>query len=78
MNQSDEMYNAMKAKWPSAVVARREVRSFTGGLVSPKFLANQDSLGTGPRNRVEVCGKIAYPVDSLIEWLRTRSKTKEG
>lgn len=76
MNNQD-VFQDMEKRWPSAVVARREVSIFTGGLIKPKFLANQDSLGTGPAERVEVCGRIGYPVSSLIEWLKKRSQTTQ-
>ena len=73
MNTHD-IFTDMVTRWPSAVVARREVAQFTGGLIKPKFLANQDSLGTGPAEKIEVCGRVAYPAEALAEWLRSRSK----
>ena len=69
-----DIFTEMVNRWPSAVVARREVAQFTGGLIKPKFLANQDSLGTGPAEKIEVCGRVVYPVGSLADWLRARSK----
>lgn len=59
--------------WPSPIVSRTEIYKFSGGLLSPRTLANLDSLGDGPpRGR---CGrKIFYPVDSLVAWLKARSK----
>lgn len=59
--------------WPSPIVSRTEISKFSGGLLSPRTLANLDSLGDGPpRGR---CGrKVFYPVDSLVAWLEARSK----
>jgi hypothetical protein len=59
--------------WPSAIVARSEVSKFSGGLINPRSLANMASLGLGPANRFRVGRKIAYPVDSLVAWLESRS-----
>lgn len=67
-------FQAMADRWPSTVVARTEIRNFTGGLYSPGRLANLDSLGEGPREKVRVGRKVCYPVTSLIEWLEERSK----
>ena len=73
MNTTD-IFTEMVNRWPSHIVARREVGNFTGGLIKPKFLANQDSLGTGPAEKIEVCGRVAYSAQSLADWLRSRSK----
>ena len=63
----------LKQKWPSPVVARTEIRSFTGGLVSEKYMANLDSQGAGPEGRFKIGRKVGYSVDSLITWLENRS-----
>jgi hypothetical protein len=60
--------------WPSAFVAREEIERFTGGIINSKTLANLDSQKKGPRGRIRINNrKIAYPVDSVIEWLESRS-----
>ena len=74
--KTQDTFQEMIDRWPSAVVARRQIKEFTGGIISPKYLANQDSLGTGPSKRIEICGRIGYPVDALVEWLKSRSQTK--
>lgn len=61
-------------RWPSAWVARTEVDRFTGGVMSEKYLANLDSRGLGPKGRIRVGRKIAYPINALIEWLAGRSE----
>jgi len=68
-----DIFSEMAARWPSAVVARSKIDQFTGGLLSPKTIANLDSAGEGPPVRVEVYGHIGYPVESFTKWLRTRS-----
>jgi hypothetical protein len=68
--------DALKSRWPSAYVARREIRQFTGGLVSSGTLANADSDGTGPEGKVRIGRNIGYPVDSVIAWLKARITTE--
>jgi hypothetical protein len=63
--------------WQSPLIARGEVRTFTGGLLSEKYLANLDSKGLGPKGRVKIGRKIAYPVNSFIEWLEGRAEVLE-
>ena len=67
-------YQAMADRWPSSVVARNQVDKLTGGLITPNYLANLDSQGLGPTGRFKCGGKIAYPVESLIEWLNERTE----
>lgn len=74
--KSDFDFQALKRNWPSAVVARARISQFTGGLVSPGTLANEDSRGTGPRGRFVVGRKVAYPVDAIIEWLQARARQR--
>lgn len=63
--------------WPSQIVARKEVGRFSGGLLSPKYLANLDSIGKGPSTRLRIGRMIVYPVDSLIQWLENRITSVE-
>lgn len=66
-------FQKLAQAWASPIVARTEVQKFSGGLLSPRTLANLDSLGEGPpRGR---CGrKVFYPVDTLVAWLERRAK----
>lgn len=59
----------LKEAWPSGVITRSQVKEFSGGLISPRTLANMDSLGTGPARRFKIGKKVCYYVDDLIEWL---------
>lgn len=60
-------------KWPSAMVARESIREFSGGVLSPKYMANLDSEKKGPP-ALKVGKKVAYPVGSLIEWMEKRTE----
>ncbi len=74
MNKAD--LSELKNRWPSPFVARTEIKTFSGGLISEKYIANLDSQGAGPEGRFRVGRKIAYPVASLIKWLESRSSTE--
>jgi hypothetical protein len=54
------------------MIARRAVKYFTGGAISAKTLANDDSRGTGPRRRFMLNGHVVYPADYFLEYLERR------
>jgi hypothetical protein len=60
--------------WKAPLVARdqKQLDRFSGGILNARTLANEDSLGTGPRGRIKVGRKVAYPVESLIEWMQSK------
>ena len=64
--------SSMEEKWPSAIVAREEIRNFTGGAISEKYLANLDSQMKGPEGRFKIGRKVVYPVESVLRWLEGR------
>lgn len=41
--------------------------------VAPRTVANEDSLGRGPRQKIMVGRVVGYPRAALIEWLKERS-----
>lgn len=63
----------LAARWPSPFVAREKISEFTGGIITPKTLANLDSTGDGPQGRITIGRKVAYPVVELITWLESRA-----
>lgn len=67
------IFREMADRWPSSWIARTEVRSFTGGILTEKYLANLDSAGLGPAGRIRIGRKIAYPVNELVRWLESRA-----
>lgn len=64
----------MAERWPSSMVARTEIERFTGGIIKEKYLANLDCQGKGPEGRFRVGRKIAYPVNSVIQFLQGRAE----
>lgn len=73
----DDVFTKMACRWSSSVVARAEVKNFTGGGISPKTIANADSEGKGPEGRFIIGRRICYPVSNLIDWLRKNSDNKK-
>ena len=69
-------FASLKDSWASSFVAREKVGIFSGGILHPRTLANADSAGIGPKEKIRVGRKIAYPVDALIAWLE--AKVVEG
>jgi hypothetical protein len=67
-------FEDMATRWPSTIIARVEVKNFTGGGISAKTLANADSKGTGPKERFLMGRRICYNVSSLVEWLTQNMK----
>ncbi|GAB6194610.1 hypothetical protein [Desulfocastanea catecholica] len=60
------------ANYPTKFIARSEVKRFTGGVYSSGYLANHDSLGTGPKGAFKIGRQVCYPTDSLCDWLIAR------
>ena len=69
--------SSLKLRWPSAYVARQEIRHFTGGLISEKYLANLDAQGVGPPGKIHCGRKVGYPIDELVKWLEQRTMRGE-
>jgi hypothetical protein len=64
-----QIFQEMADKWPSSIVARTDVKAFSGGVLHPRTMANLDSAGNGCPGRFKIGKKTVYPVDELIKWL---------
>ena len=53
-------------------VTRKEVDKHLGHIISPRYLANLDSLGKGPPRVRMGNGKVVYKREDLIAWLENR------
>ena len=62
----------LKIKFPLGI-PRKKVGDATGGLLHPRTMANQDSLGVGIKNRFSVGRITVYPVVSLVEYIKYRT-----
>lgn len=72
-NEYLKTIDSMAERWQSSIVARKAMKSFTGGLYSSAYLANCDSTNTGPAGMFLVGGSAVYPVQSVVEWLKSRA-----
>ncbi len=68
------VFASMVDKWPSTVVARTEIKAFTGGILDEKYCANLDCEGRGIPGRIRCGKKVVYPVDAVIRFLEERSR----
>jgi len=67
----ERIFENLSSKSPE-LITRKKLQELTGGLVSEKTLANLDSEGCGIQPRMRIGGKIAYPKDAAIAWLKSR------
>ncbi|KAF0234310.1 MAG: hypothetical protein FD177_866 [Desulfovibrionaceae bacterium] len=51
------------------VISRKKLDWFLGGIVSRKHIANLDSAGEGPADRILVGRETVYPTRSVLIWL---------
>ena len=67
---SDTFFQELHRILP-AFVTRKEIGKHLGHIISPRYLANLDSLGKGPQ-RVQMGRKVVYQREDLIAWLESR------
>ncbi len=72
MNKKD-VFSELIESWPAPIVARSRVGEFSGGLFSPRTLANADSRGDGPVGKINIGRKAAYPTTALVDWMRRKA-----
>ena len=53
------------------IIARKRVGYFTGGAVSPKKLANDDSRSKGPLVRQLIGDAVVYPTPFFLAYLES-------
>ncbi len=78
--KNDEMsknYFAHIADRLPPFIIRKDIPLLFGSIISSKTLANLDSLGCGPRERFKVGKYVAYPTNSLLDWLDKRAQGKK-
>jgi len=72
--RTDGIAERLVAAWRAPYVARSHVGEFSGGLYSPKTLANADAAKQGPPGAIRVGKrKVAYPTESLAIWIAEKS-----
>jgi hypothetical protein len=73
MGTAKDVFDQMADNWPSEIIARTEIKVFTGGLINPNYIANLDSRGEGPSGRIKSGRKTCYQKRAFVNWLRERS-----
>ena len=68
-----DQFEALVKRWPSAWVARSEVRRFSGGVIAGKTLANLASRGETVPPAFKVGKKVCYEAQELADYLRSRT-----
>ena len=72
--RNENLLSDLGDKWPSKWVCRRSIGNFSGGILNPRTMANFDTRGIGPKGRVRIGKKVAYPIQEVIQWLEKRAK----
>ncbi len=57
---------------PYGFILRPDLREKTGGLLHGRTMANMDSLGKGIESRFLVGRVTAYPVESVVKYLKEK------
>lgn len=57
------------SKWPSGIVSRSEIGTFSGGVLHPRTMANRDSNGTGIKPVFKCGRKVFYRTIDAAEYL---------
>jgi hypothetical protein len=65
--------DSLADNWPSPIVARSEIKNFSGGLLHPRTLANLDSLNKGP-GKILIGNRACYSTRQLVAWMKQRQK----
>jgi hypothetical protein len=64
-----DLFDRMAEKWPAPGFIRSQVGMVTGGLISPKTLANLNSAHEGPPCEI-IRGRSFYELETFVPWLR--------
>jgi hypothetical protein len=66
----DSFFGELRKNLP-VYLTRRDIGKYFGNVISPRYLANLDSLGNGPQKK-RMRGKVVYKRDDFIVWLESR------
>ncbi len=66
--EKNRLLKRLEEQFPGGV-PRSKVKEATGGLVSPKTMANLASQNDQPEGWYRVRGRIVYPAESFVDWL---------
>ena len=69
--EKEELIRELEEKLPRFVFRNDKIITEYTGL-NTKYLSNLDYWGKGPKRRVKIGKKVAYPKDELIEFIINR------
>ncbi len=69
--EKQNLKKSLCEKWPSSIVARDQIKAFSGGAICGRSVANMESLGNGrePGCKFYLGKRAVYPADKLADWL---------
>ena len=70
-----DVFDEMLEAWGNPLVPRSRFKEFTGGLISPAYMANLTCKGIGPK-AITIGKKAAYSARESADWLRSRVKAE--
>ena len=53
------------------IIARSEIETYLGGIISKGYMQNLDSEGKGPK-RIKIGKRCGYLREDLVDWLKLR------
>jgi hypothetical protein len=72
-----DIYDKMVEAWKAPVVARSDIRRFSGGAICGKTLANLESKGIGPSS-FKFRNRTCYETETLAAWMREWNSDLKG
>jgi hypothetical protein len=69
-----DAFDKLKETCKKQYVSRKELWDLTGGIINPRTIEKLDNKGEGIPNSIRIANKRMYPIDSVVEWLRTNSR----
>jgi len=63
------MKKNLTEKYPCCLIPRKKISEATGGILNPRTLANEDSLGKGIAGPIVIKGNICYGIDEILDYI---------
>ena len=67
-------FDSLRPNLPQFLL-RKDIKTFFGHIISPRYLANLDGMNKGPA-KCYIGRKVVYKRDDFIAWLEARISNK--